>query len=71
MKLKVLASGSKGNCYILESPTGSLLIEAGIHWKEILKGLDYDISKVVACLISHEHKDHSKAVIEVMSAGID
>lgn len=71
MKLKVLASGSKGNCYILESPTGSLLIESGIPWKEILKGLDYDISKVVGCLISHEHKDHSKAVIEVMSAGID
>ncbi|MDR7856028.1 MBL fold metallo-hydrolase [Tissierella sp.] len=71
MKLKVLASGSKGNSYILESPTGSLLIEAGIPWREILKGLNYDISKVVGCLVSHEHKDHSKAVDDVMKAGID
>lgn len=71
MKLKVLASGSKGNSYILESPTGSLLLEAGIPWKEILKGLNYDISNVLACLITHEHKDHSKAILDVMKAGID
>lgn len=71
MKLKVLASGSKGNCYILESPTGVLLIEAGIPWKDILQGLNYDISKVVGCLVSHEHQDHSKAVNDVMKAGID
>ncbi|WP_074349619.1 MBL fold metallo-hydrolase [Proteiniborus sp. DW1] len=71
MKLKVLASGSKGNCYILNSPTGSLLIEAGIPWKEMLKGLDYDISNVLACLVSHEHLDHSKSVADVMKAGID
>lgn len=71
MILKVLASSSKGNCYVLESPTGSLLIEAGIPWKQILLGLNYDISKVVGCLITHEHKDHSKAVVEVMKAGID
>lgn len=71
MRLKVLASGSKGNCYILETPTGSLLIEAGLPWKEILKGLDYDISKVVGCLISHEHQDHSKSVYELMNSGIE
>lgn len=71
MKLKVLASGSKGNCYILESPTGVLLIEAGIPWKDILQGLNYDISNVAGCLISHEHKDHSKAIEDVMKAGID
>lgn len=71
MKLKILASGSKGNCYILETPTGSLLIEAGIPWREILQGLNYDISKVLGCLISHEHQDHSKAIGDVMSAGID
>lgn len=55
MKLKVLASSSKGNAYILESPTGSLLIEAGIPWKQILQGLNYDLKGVVGCLISHQH----------------
>lgn len=71
MKLKVLGSGSSGNSYILESPTGSLLIEAGIPWKQILQGLNYDISKIVGCLISHEHQDHSRAVNDAMKAGID
>lgn len=72
MHLKVLGSSSKGNCYILESPTGSLLIEAGIPWKEILNGLNYDISKVEGCLISHSHKDHlGNAIINVIGSGID
>jgi phosphoribosyl 1,2-cyclic phosphodiesterase len=70
MKLKVLGSSSKGNCYILESPTGSLLIEAGLPWKEIQKGIDFDLRDVVGCLVSHEHKDHCKAIQDVMWAGI-
>ncbi len=70
MKLKVLGSSSNGNCYILESPTGSLLIEAGLPWKEIQKGLDFNLSNVVGCLITHEHKDHCKAIGDVMNAGI-
>jgi phosphoribosyl 1,2-cyclic phosphodiesterase len=71
MKLKVLGSSSKGNCYILESPTGSLLIEAGLRWSEIQKGLDFDLSNVVGAIISHSHGDHSSAVREVLKAGID
>jgi len=71
MKLKILGSSSKGNAYILQSPTGSLLIEAGIPWREMQKGLNYDLSNVVGCLVSHEHKDHSKAVTDVMKAGIE
>lgn len=71
MKLKVLGSSSHGNCYILSTPTGSLLIEAGIRWKEIQKGLGFDLGNVVGCLVTHEHKDHSKAVLDVMKSGID
>lgn len=71
MKLKVLASGSKGNCYLLQSPTGSLLLEAGIPLREIKKGLNFDLSGVLGCLVTHAHKDHSKAIVDVMKAGID
>lgn len=71
MKLITIASGSKGNCYLLETDSGSLLLEAGIPWKEILKGLNYDLSNVLACLVSHEHQDHSKAINDVLKAGID
>lgn len=55
MKLKVLSSGSHGNSYILQSPTGTLLIECGIPYKKILQGLNFDLQEVVGCLISHQH----------------
>lgn len=69
--LKVLNSGSKGNCYLLITPTETLIIEAGIRYKEILKGLDFKLDKVVGCLVSHEHKDHSKAINDLIKNGID
>lgn len=71
MLLKVLASGSSGNSYILESPTGKLIIEAGITYKEILQGLQFKLNEVVGCLLSHSHLDHSKSAKTLMDYGID
>lgn len=71
MMLRVLGSSSKGNCYFLESKDEVLIIECGINFKEVKKALDYDLSNVVGCLISHEHQDHCKYVNEVMSSGIN
>lgn len=71
MILRVLGSSSHGNCYILERGEQTLLIECGVSWKEIQQGLDFNLSRVGACLISHEHNDHSKSVREVMQAGIN
>jgi phosphoribosyl 1,2-cyclic phosphodiesterase len=71
MKLKVLGSSSKGNCYILETPTGNLLLDAGVPFKEIQKALKFNLSGVRGCLVTHEHGDHSKAVKDVVKSGID
>jgi phosphoribosyl 1,2-cyclic phosphodiesterase len=71
MKVKVIGSSSKGNCYILETPTGSLILECGVSFKEIQKAMDFDLSRVEGVLITHEHADHSKAAVDVMKAGID
>jgi len=71
MKLKVLGSGSKGNCYLLQGEEETLILECGIPYKDILKGLDFNLSNVVGCLVSHEHKDHCKAITDVLKAGID
>jgi len=71
MILRVLGSSSHGNCYILERGEQALLIECGVSWKQIQQGLDFNLSRVGACLISHEHKDHSKSAREVMQAGIN
>ena len=69
--LKVLGSNSKGNCYLLSTSKETLIIECGIKYKDILAGLDYDLSKVVGCLVTHEHKDHSKAMQELSDNGVD
>lgn len=69
--IKVLASGSSGNCYIIQAGEEILLLECGINFKNIKQGLGFDLSKVKGCLVTHEHKDHSKAINEVMKAGID
>lgn len=71
MSIKVLASGSAGNCYLLETEKEILILECGVRYKDILKGLNFNLNKVVGCLISHEHGDHSKAINEIMNAGID
>lgn len=71
MKLKVLGSGSSGNCYLLQGDKETLIIECGISYKEILKGLNFNLSNVVGCLISHEHKDHCKAVNDLIKNGIN
>lgn len=70
MKLKVLGSGSSGNCYILESDTESLIIEAGLPFREVKKLLNFDIRKIVGVIVSHCHLDHSKYVAEYEKAGI-
>lgn len=66
-----LASGSRGNCYHITDGSTPLLLECGIPFREIQKGLHFRVSEVAGCLVSHEHKDHSKAVKDVVKAGID
>lgn len=71
MKLKVISTGSKGNAYILENENEVLLIECGVNIKEIKKALNFDLSKVVGCIVTHEHQDHCKAFDDVMKSGIN
>lgn len=70
MVLKCLATGSKGNCYLLHSGGKALIIEAGIPYKRILKGLDFNLMDVVGVVISHTHQDHSKSAEDFKRAGI-
>lgn len=71
MDLIILGSNSAGNCYILKGRTQSLLIEAGVHPKEVKKAMDFDMSSVVGCIITHEHGDHFKYVDQIAQMGID
>ena len=70
MKLKVIGSNSKGNCYLLENNTEALLIECGVKFSEIKKAINFNISKIVGCVVTHEHNDHCKSIDDVLNAGI-
>lgn len=70
MELKVVSSGSIGNCYILNGKNSTLLIECGVKYQEIVTALDYDLFKVKACVVSHAHGDHSKSIKQIMQNGI-
>ncbi|SDI96696.1 Phosphoribosyl 1,2-cyclic phosphodiesterase [Halanaerobium congolense] len=71
LEIKALASGSSGNCYRVNDGKTSLLIEAGISIQKIKESLDFTLTDIVGCLISHEHGDHSKSISDVIAAGVD
>jgi phosphoribosyl 1,2-cyclic phosphodiesterase len=70
MDIKVLASGSSGNCYLVSDGVTPLLLECGISIRKIRQGLGFGLSTVAACLVSHEHQDHCKAITDVLRAGV-
>ena len=70
MKLITIGSDSSGNCYLLRGRSETLILEAGVKYKEVIKALDYDISSVVGAVVSHEHGDHAKSVDDYLSNGI-
>ncbi|MHA2251910.1 MAG: MBL fold metallo-hydrolase [Candidatus Kariarchaeaceae archaeon] len=61
MKFQALASGSNGNCSVLQTSKGSILIDAGISRRRIIKGitqLNIPLNQVKYILITHAHGDH-------------
>ncbi|MFC2109845.1 MBL fold metallo-hydrolase [Bacteroidota bacterium] len=71
MKLKVIGSNSKGNSYLLENDNEALLIECGVKLSSIKKAIDFNVSKIVGCIVTHEHQDHCVSIHDVMKAGVD
>lgn len=71
MEFKSIASGSSGNAYLLDDGRTKLLIEAGISYKELQKRICFRTHELAGCLISHEHKDHSKAAKQLVKYGVN
>ena len=65
MKVKVLASGSKGNSTLIRTDELNILIDIGINYQSLAAELDkinltpYDLDAV---LITHTHSDHIKGL---------
>lgn len=55
MEIEVLGTGSSGNCYKISNGKFALLLECGLPFKKIQRKLNFRVSEIHACLISHEH----------------
>lgn len=57
----ILASGSSGNCFYLETDQKKILVDAGLSGKKIislLSEIDRSPEDIDAILVTHEHRDH-------------
>lgn len=71
LKLYVCGSSSKGNCYIVESKAGKLILDCGINFREVQKELQFNFNNLIGVLVTHEHQDHSKYITHFAKAGIN
>lgn len=65
MRIKILASGSTGNCTYVETADHKLLIDVGISKKAIESGLEsigISLDRIDTLLITHEHDDHIRSL---------
>lgn len=69
MKFESLASSSHGNAYIVSDRDTRILIECGVTHKKLQQLSGFQISEFDACLVSHEHKDHSGCVTKLIAGG--
>lgn len=65
MKIKILASGSKGNCTFVQCGAFKFLIDVGITYsqiKNLLSEIEISIEEIDGIFITHSHKDHIKGL---------
>ena len=70
MRIKVLASGSKGNCTYVECGDNKFLIDIGISFLQVKKELidiSVDINDLDFILLTHTHSDHIKGLKTLLS----
>ena len=63
--ISVLASGSKGNSIFIDGPDGSLIVDAGLSAREIMRRLAYigaSPDRLSGILVTHDHTDHLRGV---------
>jgi len=65
LRFSVLASGSTGNAFYIESNRESLLVDAGLSGKQLdhlFSEIHVDPASLTGILVTHEHSDHIKGL---------
>ena len=70
MDIKIIASGSSGNAYLIGDGKTRLLLDAGIPFKRIQVGCGFRTSSIDGCLVTHRHGDHAAAIPKLLQRGI-
>lgn len=70
MRFEALASSSHGNAYIVSDKETRILLECGISRKKLQQLSGFRLSDISACMVSHEHKDHSGCVTDLIAGGM-
>lgn len=63
MRFSVLASGSRGNAYYIETAKSGILIDAGLSCRELIRRfelININSARLDALFITHEHLDHAR-----------
>lgn len=72
LDFKTIASSSAGCCYVVHGTYGPpLLVEAGVRFKRVQQALDYRLTKLAGCVLSHSHGDHACSAKTIMTAGVE
>lgn len=70
MRFEALASSSAGNVYTVSDKDTRILLECGVSLKNLQKLTGFQLTEFKGVLVSHEHKDHAKAAVELISRGL-
>ncbi|UOQ46367.1 MBL fold metallo-hydrolase [Halobacillus salinarum] len=65
LRFSVLASGSTGNAFYIDSGDEKILVDAGLSGKKmegLLRQVDVDPAQLTRILVTHEHSDHIKGL---------
>lgn len=74
MEIKVFATGSEQNLYLVRSGNDSILIECGMPLSRLQEHMweaKEHITDLDGCFVSHEHGDHSYCAKRLIKYGVD
>lgn len=73
MVINPICSGSSGNAYLIDTPDTHILLDCGLTLDSLQRYMwskNRRVMHIDACLVTHEHKDHSRLAQTLLDLGI-